>query len=240
MRRKWTPKEIADLRLLAELKSIQELSRLFDRSSDSIRAQCRLHNISYKRVVNRKEWSSRELERLKGLLEHYTISEAAERLGRNPKAVWAKMKQEGIKHKVTKASPFHTKDRNRVWTQEDDDLLYQMAETSSVRNIAKRMDRSPGAIRTRAMELGITWHRYRWTIGKIAELLGVGKTTVAKYRKKLKQKWRYKSTFKEPTEEEIQAIAQAILDNPRSQVKDAKRLRQIAEGNWDAWEWRLK
>lgn len=123
--------------------------------------------------------------------------------------------------------------KDRPWTPADVETLWRLAGVDSARQIARKLKRSPSAIENKAKMLGIR-RRVQETVTAVAAYLQVSVKTVRRYRKLLNQSWRrYPVTPRGPEDEEVQAIARAILEEKRGGHRlqtSLRRLRRIADG----------
>lgn len=121
----------------------------------------------------------------------------------------------------------------RNWTKAEDNELAMMLGTLSHARIARQLGRSRQAVNNRASILGLDCKQGTLTVLEASRRLGVSWATVRNYGDKLGRRW-CKGNGADPGLDlmDLADVAQAILDEPKSQVKvRAPRLRQIAEGD---------
>lgn len=172
-----------------------------------------------------RPWTAEEIERLRALAGERSLRSAATTLGRLPSVVWNKAKQLEI--------AFAKTDRPPRWTRAEVLVLWELCGKRTLRQIARKLGRTPGSVRLKAHRLGIRASAGE-TIGDVAEYLGVSTVAVTRWRDRLGQKWRLRHSPRGPEIEEVRAIARAIAEGPGHGVGNLKtsivRLRRIGEG----------
>jgi len=218
LRRPWTETEDRLLKSLIERGVDREkIAKKLNRTKAAILTRCRK-----KRWVQKagRRWTDNELELvLIYRLQGYSNKEIAEKLDRTPKAIQSVCEKNGW-----------VEAPNRKWKKQDDWMMLDRLEWKELDDIADEFNRSKAAICQRASKLGRRWKDQRWNFTRAAQVLGVSYQTVHRYWKRISYRDR------RLTEKGVKEIAQAILDNPHTNLKDSKRIRDVANGIWDGVE----
>lgn len=172
------------------------------------------------------------------LAEGLSAREAATRIARSPDAIRAKAKWYGLTFLHTPGKRM-VKGKFREWSVHEDNQLRSLLERKAVREVARTLGRSYKAVLNRAHRLGVPTAGNTVTIKEVADLLGLHWPTVGKHVRKLGIKKRKQTAFsryyknrKGLTEEEVQAIAKSILEDPLAGMKSLKKIRAVANGDF--------
>ena len=140
----WSNEEIEQLKKLAEEKTVDEISLIMNRTTESILGK--LYRLGTKTVViNSNTWTQEEEQTLKRLLMTYSSFEVAELLNRSEESVIVRAKKLGIDLNL----------QNRPWTQEEEDLLSDLWGNKQIEYISKKLNRTESALINRAFILGL-------------------------------------------------------------------------------------
>lgn len=216
----WTDQDIQLLKkLIRQGVSRKDIAEQFGRSRQAINHACCRYGISSPRSP---DWTKEEVEKLRKLLEEgVTKTEAAKILDRTYKAV---------EHACTVRGWF-VREAYRPWSKTEEWILMDRLRRKSLDRIAQEFGRTKRSIQHKARELGRRWKDERWSFVRAAEVMGVSRKVVYRHWKKI----RYNKK-EHLTEQSLKRLAQVILDNPNSQVKSTKKLRQVVNGEWDPVE----
>lgn len=126
-----------------------------------------------------KEWTSYEIATLKNMLSEfkYTTEEIAQELKRSPIAVLTKIKKLGILLR-----PIIKETKRAYWTAAEIDLLERLCdEDKPIKDIAKALNRSQGAVRNKIDRLKVSQEKERVRMLEKGEIVGyISKETCQK------------------------------------------------------------
>ena len=142
----WAEEEIEKLKVLSKTMKLSELVNEFERTSPSIKAMAKKLNIKIN--ADRKNWTKKEYELLKELLEeeNKTPKEAAEILDRTEDAIIIKAHRNNIKIQSNS---------KRFWTEEEEVILSDLWGSESIEMIAKKLNRTESSILNKVFTLGL-------------------------------------------------------------------------------------
>lgn len=230
----WTEEEIAILRSSQD-KTLSEICKLLpNRSKRAVGTRCAKLGIKYKYIP--KIFPEKAKEFILNNHKNMTSTEIASALGMNRDRVLRQAARLGVKI-IPRGCSF--RGRANHWTDEEKHKLIVWAGEICIGEIAEKLNRSVYSVIHQAQRLGIRLSHGTFTAAQVAVILGVHPHTVCRYKVVLQQKWgtsdnRYRSRLPYASEKDIQQIAAEILRQSNTYVKTpAKRLREIAEGNFD-------
>lgn len=164
-------------------------------------------------------WSSAEIEFLRANAATMTKWEISQHLQRSVHGVQVQARKYGIKIIPRSGEGPHTQTNVRHWTKSETLELMRLAEKCSRKTMAKKLKRSEYAIQCRCTRLGITLRQARLSIKKVAEELGVDRSTITRVRRELGMKV-HKTAKLGLASKEVAAIARHL----RSREKPSSRL----------------
>lgn len=142
----WTPKEEELLREIYPTAESIELERVFKRRISAITYKANSLNLKRERY-----WKEEEVETLTDLYPTTDTEKLAEILGRSIYSIRNKAARLNL-GKINRSAP-------KRWTAAEINLLRELYPKTVTKNLVAVFDRSPGAIRAKAWDLGIKKER---------------------------------------------------------------------------------
>lgn len=214
--------------------SIDCIAKKLGRSKRSIYYYAYKHQI---RKGNRKRFTLKDQQKIIEMLEQeHTIDEVAKEMNRSKNSIVSFMTRHHLQAKVF---VHRTGQRIRGWSPEEEKLLIRVAGVWSPEEAAKRFDgRSTGALISKIRHLGSSWMQGTISCKAVAKALGLRYETTLAYLRRLRfhKKGHYMTDY-----DAVQAVAQAILDNPRAAEQcrpSFKHLEACARGEVIPEPWR--
>lgn len=156
--RLWTEKEDRLMRQHYRRKTVKEIAGMLGRSTNSVQKRAQDLNIAGARNTQGapRKWAPEEDRIVRRHHKRLTPEEIAEKLGRTPGAVTARIKTLKLGPPPKKREHDH-----RPWLPEEEDLLRKEYGKVRGRDLAGKLGRSVRAIRVRALHLGLAESRPR-------------------------------------------------------------------------------
>ena len=147
---RWSKDEIKLLKKLYAGTPTEKVAKKVGRSLPAVRY--RAHLLGLKRQVQQEgRWTPEDIAVLRELYPECPVGEISKRLGRTVNAIANRAHQLGIKRKSYV---------DKLWTDEQLKLLRQLHPLcENIEDVAKKIGRSPAAVRAKAHDLGLTKHR---------------------------------------------------------------------------------
>ncbi len=156
--KKWDLVDDSTLRVWCDQENCEQLAERLGRSVYSVKSRLQTLGIKKKNIYPKKTWTKEMETFLKSRAGRQSPKSIAKNLGVSRKVLILKASRLGVSLRVYK---------NRLWTEDEIDLLIIMVEKShylqdypppipSWDRIAKTVGRSPQSCRKKASELGLT------------------------------------------------------------------------------------
>ena len=139
-KRRWTEEEINTLRELSETETNKTIAEVLNRSVAEVNKHARKLGI---KLLFKKRWTNEQIDYLKENLNKIPITKLINDLGHDFYEVLKKIEELGLEY-----------NSNR-WTEEEESLLIELSSKYYIKEIAKRLNRSEGAIVSKAHKMGI-------------------------------------------------------------------------------------
>lgn len=224
--KKWTEKQLMQLRKLATNKSIPELAKSFKTTTTGIESVAFKNHI--KLIDGKITWTEEDKQILKELAEIMTLGEIAAKMNRSSSSVRIQAERLGIK----------VKRHASIWTEENTEELIELAKNHTLLEIVKIMKKTDITILKKAKQLGIDIKKEEtseWSKEEVEKLillsetktlnelvLALGRTSSSIKKKAFSLGISIKSSRKSWTEEEYQKLENLLL-------KEQKSPREIAQ-----------
>lgn len=171
----FTQEELERLILLSDKKTLNELSKILDKSYDSIKKICKDYNIN----IKSNRWTEKDKKTLKRLLlEGKNIIEIASEMNRTPNAINIKISRLGYSNLLI----------DDKWSKEEEDYLISLWNNYSTKEIANKLGRTISSIKNKAYKLGLNKKFYQEGeigINELSEILSTDTNTILFYYEKL-------------------------------------------------------
>lgn len=138
--RRWTEEEINTLRELSETETNKTIAEVLNRSVAEVNKHARKLGI---KLLLKKRWTNEQIDYLKENLNKIPFTKLINDLGHDFYEVLKKIEELGLEY-----------NSNR-WTEEEESLLIELSSKYYIKEIAKRLNRSEGAIVSKAHKMGI-------------------------------------------------------------------------------------
>ena len=139
-KRRWTEEEINTLRELSETETNKTIAEVLNRSVAEVNKHARKLGI---KLLFKKRWTNEQIDYLKENLNKIPFTKLINDLGHDFYEVLKKIEELGLEY-----------NSNR-WTEEEEALLVELSSKYYIKEIAKRLNRSEGAIVSKAHKMGI-------------------------------------------------------------------------------------
>ena len=148
--RKWTPEEENYLREHWPVMTIEEIAAAQGRSPASVTQKAHklgLCDRSAGRCPGKNYWTAEQDQYLIDHWKDQSESELAAAVGHTVSSTNARRGKLGLRHRVSCRGP--------DWTAEEVELMEELWGTYTIPQIAKRLDRSPNAVKVKSTRLGL-------------------------------------------------------------------------------------
>lgn len=170
--RKWTDKEIEELRILSKEKTRTELAKHFKTTNEAITSIAYHKNI--KLIDGKIIWTEEDINLLREYAKTMSIIEIAEKMDRKTSSIRQQAKRNNI------VIPKNKKHQESVWTTENSETLKELInQDKTLLQIAKIMNKKDGILIKKAKELGLEIKREdrkEWNEHEIQKLIELSKT----------------------------------------------------------------
>lgn len=139
-KRRWTEEEINTLRELSETETNKTIAEVLNRSVAEVNKHARKLGI---KLLLKKRWTNEQIDYLRENLNKIPFTKLINDLGHDFYDVLKKIEELGLEY-----------NSNR-WTEEEESLLIELSSKYYIKEIAKRLNRSEGAIVSKAHKMGI-------------------------------------------------------------------------------------
>ena len=139
-KRRWTEEEINTLRELSETETNKTIAEVLNRSVAEVNKHARKLGI---KLLLKKRWTNEQIDYLRENLNKIPFTKLINDLGHDFYEVLKKIEELGLEY-----------NSNR-WTEEEESLLIELSSKYYIKEIAKRLNRSEGAIVSKAHKMGI-------------------------------------------------------------------------------------
>ena len=138
--RRWTEEELNTLRELSETETNKTIAEVLNRSVAEVNKHARKLGI---KLLLKKRWTNEQIDYLRENLNKIPFTKLINDLGHDFYDVLKKIEELGLEY-----------NSNR-WTEEEESLLIELSSKYYIKEIAKRLNRSEGAIVSKAHKMGI-------------------------------------------------------------------------------------
>lgn len=220
MKRPWTKEEITILKESEKKYTTIEVSNILGRTRNSVDNKARKIGVELLKAKP-EPWSKEELNFLRENNKNMLPEEMAFYLGRSRIAVMNAAKKHNIGLYKQRAGGLREKvgDNFIRWTPEEDKQLWELSERYNLRQIAKKLGRTRGAVFNRCKKLGISLKQGKLNNLYIAEQLGFKKGIFHKYKRICGLNFLTMENPRNPTRDELHQIIDKISSNVYANVK---------------------
>ena len=138
--RRWTEEELNTLRELSETETNKTIAEVLNRSVAEVNKHARKLGI---KLLLKKRWTNEQIDYLRENLNKIPFTKLINDLGHDFYDVLKKIEELGLEY-----------NSNR-WTEEEESLLIELSSKYYIKEIAERLNRSEGAIVSKAHKMGI-------------------------------------------------------------------------------------
>lgn len=141
--RRWTQEEIALLIEMAPKYLNKTIARKLDRSTGEINKKAR--SLGIKLMFKKPVWKKWKVKFLIENINHISLTQIERELDVSYYQIMDKLSELGLEY------------TNNNWTEEEEQILIQLAPICYIREIAKVLNRTEGAIMTKAYKMGLEY-----------------------------------------------------------------------------------
>ena len=150
--RRWTEEEIKLLKIMAPKYLNKTIARKLNRSINELNKKAR--ELGIKLIFKRAVWKKWKIKFLKENINILSLSQIGKELEVNYYQIMDKLDELGIEY------------NNNFWSEEEINILTELADKVYIRELAKILNRTEGAIISKANKLGLDYITIKRTYTK--------------------------------------------------------------------------